>query len=278
LKSNLNATDYIATGLLESYVLGLTSSSETAEVEQYARQYPEIEAEIAALRAALEEYALTFEQAPPAALREQVLAALKNLDEPAEESETGGREIALPVTPPTMSIHRTAQFSWLMAASWAFLALSLLGNLLFYARWRSSEDRLSLAEAQNNTLAQRVDVQQARYSEELTALQDPATRKIDLKGTPDLPNARAVVYWNAPSRKVYLASGQLPAAPTGKQYQLWAIVGGKPVDAGVFNLENGLLRLKNMGAAQAFAISLEATGGSTTALGPKGPVVLAGEV
>lgn len=277
----MNAPDYIASGILESYVLGLTSSSETAEVEQYARQYPEVEAEIAALRAALEEYALTFEQEPPAALREQVLAALKNLDEPAEEAETGGREIALPVTPPTMSLQRTGQFSWLVAASWVFLALSLLGNLLLYARWRSSEERLTLAEAQNTTLAQRVDVQQSSYEavrQELALLQDPATRQIDLQGTPDLPSAKARVYWNTNSHQVYLSASRLPAPPAGKQYQLWAIVDGKPIDMGVFNLVTNSLRLKDVLNAGAFAISLEAQGGSTTQAGPQGPVVLLGKV
>ncbi len=274
---------YIASGILESHVLGLTTVAEAVEVEQLARQYPEIQAELTSLSAALEEYALAFEQEPPASLRQQVLGALEELsgNESATgdllQEEAGGKEIPLTSGAP-LGIHRSPRFTWWVAASWGLLVLSLLGNLLLYSRWRSTEDRLVLAENQNSTLARRADVQQARFNEELAFLQNPATRKIDLKGTPEAPNARATVFWNATDQTVYLASNHLHAPPAGKQYQLWAIVGGKPVDAGVFDVQTGLARLKDMAGAQAFAISLEATGGSTTEAGPKGPVVLMGGV
>ena len=57
----------------------------------------------------------------------------------------------------------------------------------------------------------------------------------------------------------------LPAAPTGKQYQLWTIVDGKPVDMGMLDPEfsNRLLRMKSSSPnAVAFAITLEKAGGS----------------
>ncbi|MCY7350972.1 MAG: anti-sigma factor [Cytophagaceae bacterium] len=281
----MNVKEYIASGILESYALGLASTEESAEVERVAQQNPEVQNEITTLRSALEEYALTFEQEAPAYLREQVLGSLAELkvgdsqftvhtSDPfkVEESETVFRN-------PQRVVPLNSQRSpWMMAASWSFLALSLLGNFLLYSRWRSSEQRLMAAETQNTTLAQRTEVQSVSYDEQLAALLDPATRRIELKGTPKSPNTRALVYWNAPQRAVYLASAQLPAPPAGKQYQLWAIVGGKPVDAGVFDIKPGLLRLKDMVAAEAFAISLEDQGGSTTQAGPKGPVVSVGDV
>jgi hypothetical protein len=63
---------------------------------------------------------------------------------------------------------------------------------------------------------------------------------------------------------VYLSSVKLPVAPEGKQYQLWAIVDGKPVDAGLLDNPETFEKMKSLGNAQAFAISLEAKGGSTT--------------
>ncbi|WP_350340234.1 anti-sigma factor [Paraflavitalea speifideaquila] len=51
---------------------------------------------------------------------------------------------------------------------------------------------------------------------------------------------------------------QQPApAPAGRQYQLWALVDGKPVDAGMLDNCDGLCQLKNIQQAQAFAITLE---------------------
>lgn len=62
-----------------------------------------------------------------------------------------------------------------------------------------------------------------------------------------------------------LTSAQLPQAPEGFQYQLWAIVDGAPVDAGLLE---GLEDWQNMkdisGEAVAFAITLEPEGGSAS--------------
>ena len=52
--------------------------------------------------------------------------------------------------------------------------------------------------------------------------------------------------------------------PSGKQYQLWAIVDGKPVDAGLITDCIGLCKMKRIDRAQAFAITLEKAGGSPT--------------
>ena len=49
-----------------------------------------------------------------------------------------------------------------------------------------------------------------------------------------------------------------------KQYQLWEIVNGKTVDAGMLDNCTGLCKLKNIPSAQAFAITLENKGGSPT--------------
>ena len=58
----------------------------------------------------------------------------------------------------------------------------------------------------------------------------------------------------------------LPAPSEEQQYQLWAIVDGQPVDAGVFDIEKGniLQQLKTISNAQAFAVTLEKKGGSPT--------------
>ena len=58
----------------------------------------------------------------------------------------------------------------------------------------------------------------------------------------------------------------MPQPQAGQQYQLWAIVDGKPVDAGMVEIDPGkaLHRMKNIPKAEAFAITLEKAGGSPT--------------
>lgn len=47
---------YIASGILEMYVLGQTSEKESKEVENYARKYPEIATELNAVQIAFLKY------------------------------------------------------------------------------------------------------------------------------------------------------------------------------------------------------------------------------
>jgi len=52
--------------------------------------------------------------------------------------------------------------------------------------------------------------------------------------------------------------------PSDKQYQLWAIVGGQPVDLGVYQTGAAMQKMKNIEGAQMFAITIEKAGGSAT--------------
>ncbi len=88
-----------------------------------------------------------------------------------------------------------------------------------------------------------------------------------LNGTPHAPDALAKIYWMKNTGEVYVDPTNLPGVPEGKQYQLWAIVDGKPVDAGMISTEKGIYhiqKMKSFGQAQAFAITLEKAGGSPT--------------
>jgi anti-sigma-K factor RskA len=91
---------------------------------------------------------------------------------------------------------------------------------------------------------------------------------IKMPSVPTSPNLTSLttVYWDSRSKDVYLLVNNLPQATTDKQYQLWALVDGKPVDAGVFDIKEGLsfVKMKNIPRAQAFAITLEKRGGSAT--------------
>ena len=54
----IDIRDYIASGVLEAYVLGDISEKERAEVESFATLHPEIKQEKEAIEVALEQYAL----------------------------------------------------------------------------------------------------------------------------------------------------------------------------------------------------------------------------
>ncbi|MBX9853539.1 MAG: anti-sigma factor, partial [Cytophagaceae bacterium] len=99
-------------------------------------------------------------------------------------------------------------------------------------------------------------------SKQLSILMDTMTTKIVLKGMPVSPASKATAYWNKNSKDVMIAVANLPAPPSDKQYQLWALKDGKPIDAGVFEMNSDMQQMKNIEGAQAFAVTLEKKGGS----------------
>ena len=111
--------------------------------------------------------------------------------------------------------------------------------------------------------------------------QNPNIKMASMKGLDVSPKSFATVYWDTTSKDVYLLINNLPRPASDKQYQLWSILDGKPVDGGMidndyFLHQNKLLiRMKNAQGAQSFAITLEKKGGNPT---PEGVMYVLGNL
>ena len=162
---------------------------------------------------------------------------------------------------------RSNKSSMLMAASLIGLVLSLGALIYFVSQNKQSQGELAVLKQQVDTLRTASAAQQQEvlaYSQTMQMMHVATYKKIELTSVPGKPSAMAQVFWNTKTKEVYIADVSLPQAPSDKQYQLWAIVDGKPVDAGVVDDCNGLCKMKNIPNAQAFAITLEKKGGSPT--------------
>ena len=118
---------------------------------------------------------------------------------------------------------RAAILPWLAAAASLVLALGI-GYAYLRERAALEQARLSLA-AQRDTIAARDSV--------IATIFAPDVFTATLAATGQAPSAR--VYWNPSHHRIVVAVFQLPPAPAGRTYQLWAIAQGKPVSLGVFN-------------------------------------------
>ncbi len=114
----------------------------------------------------------------------------------------------------------------------------------------------------------------------IAVLRDPATEIVALSGLEPAPAARARMFWNEHGGGLLVTAG-LPATPSGKTYQLWAIVGkNPPVPAGIFAVDpkgTASLRvppLSGVGKVDVFAVTLEPAGGLPA---PSGQMYLAGK-
>jgi hypothetical protein len=122
--------------------------------------------------------------------------------------------------------------------------------------------------ATKSYLAQEIKIQQASVNsanQRLNLITATSTKNITLKGMNLLDGKLATIYWNMNSSEVYFNADNLTETPAGKQYQLWAIVNGKPVDMGVIDIQNSVIsfqKMKSVKDAQAFAVTVEKAGGS----------------
>lgn len=253
----MNVQEYIESGSIESCVLGLADAGEQQELERMCATYPEVLAAREAFEASLEASAMAGAVTPPPALRESIFSALKN--------EPGTTTAPAPV----ITLEKKPSSGWkkyLAAASLILLAGSAALNIYLYNRYQRSALLYKDLLAQQQQLAENSNSIQTRLNQlenDLGRIRNPNVQPIKMTAVNN-SNSLTTVYWNPASAEVYLLVNQLPKPAAGKQYQLWAIVDGKPVDAGMIDLEpkEGLVKMKNIPKAEAFAITLEQAGGS----------------
>ncbi len=107
------------------------------------------------------------------------------------------------------------------------------------------------------------DIAMQKMNRKMEMFSNPDMQMVMLKGVEKHADSKAMVFWDKKTKEVYLNAENLPKAPEGMQYQLWAIEDGKPVNAGMYTEEKDTkIALANIPKAQAFAITLEKQGGS----------------
>jgi anti-sigma-K factor RskA len=282
----VNVQDYIESGILEEYALGVLSEAERTEVERVAREHPEVGRELQQVINGLEAYAQAHAVTPPEGMRERVLTNWQQAIRATagQEKATGKTETPTPVpfmtasavsrpengaAAPSEAVVRQlpapSRLKWLIAASVALLLLSGLGNYLLYSRLQETEANLEVAQSEQSRYAATQQAALKERDQELAVLRSADFRAVELKGTPKAPEAVARVYYNPKTKAVYVDVRNLPAPPSGKQYQLWALDNGKPVDAGVLASAtaagDSIQQMKDIASAQAFAMTVEDAGG-----------------
>lgn len=255
---------YIQSGIIESYVLGIASAEEVAELEILQLQFPEVAEAVSEFSSSIEEYSLKNAIAPPPVVKSNTMAAIK-------KEQTFPPVISLPTGAPPTAVISAKHYSILRMFAAASVILFLVSgglNLYLYKQYsqKSGDYRALLAERNSllvNNQVYQTHLRQWQSAAEMMA--DPAMAMIKMKGTAGREQNLATIFWNTTNKDVYLMPNKLPHPSKGKQFQLWALVNGKPVDAGMLSPDcEGVCKMKNIPQAQAFAITLENEGGSPT--------------
>lgn len=260
----MNTSAYIDSGILEEYVLGVVSAQERQEVDCLSHVYPEVQDELVRLEKTLEQYALLHQTPVRSGLKNEIFSQMNF--EPIAAVDTVEDNDIRPLTREYEPESSPTRPLWGLIAVAASVLLAIFATWMAYQYGAARGENEKLT-AQVNTLDERTNTlqQKAEYSEALAAnYRDPNVKIVRMPGLEKAPDSEVVALWNQQTNAVLLDVQNLPTPPTGKQYQLWTIVNGKPVDMGMIDQDfNGkLLRMKasNPNAA-AFAITLENTGG-----------------
>jgi anti-sigma-K factor RskA len=256
----VNVQEYIESGIIESYVMGLASEPERAEFERLCTLHPELLAARKKFEERLEGYASENAVIPPPEVKVKVLEAI---GKPASRAETS----SIPPKIVTMSNEKgkagTPFMPRLVAA--ASIILFLATGYLYYQTKQENKDLADRNDRLNVSLDTTRNILN-RIIDETKVVSDPNTMVVNMVGTTVAPKSSANIYWDSASSNVYLVVKNMPKLPNDKQYQLWALIDKEKVDLGVFDATDDkvILKMKNTKKAQAFAITIEKKGGSSS--------------
>jgi anti-sigma-K factor RskA len=268
----MNLQSFLQSGLLESYALGHCSPSEQEEVTSMLSQHEEARAELKNIETALEQFAQTQAVAPPDWMKGRIEDLIKPTMSPPP-SLPAPEGFATPNTPSSgFNI-----LSMLLGAS-----AIVLGTLFFNSSSKANALETDLEKAKIQL--QDCDTQKnsaQKLQQQIAHLSDPNTQKTAIKWleTGVNPDATASVYFNAKTQQAYVSQVGIPNLQANQDYQLWVIVEGNPnpLPLNLLKTDDVLANVNGFsGKAQAFAVSIEPKGGSTT--GKPTTVVMLGKV
>lgn len=243
---------YINSGILELYVYGALSDEESEEVTRILRQYPEVKTEVDEIEAALRTLSAAAAPNNPQFLINSLKTKLS--------SRTTVTQVPVKSSPAAY-------------IGWAASLLLLVG--LFYMFYQNNELRQSLQALQAEKTQMETQIADARGNVEkaqelLEVLRDRNILRIPLPGQDVSPTAYATVFWDPAANVTYIDARDLPPPPRGMVYQVWSLTLEPltPTSIGLLddfeNDENKIFALNNTNTSQAFGITLEPAGGSTS--------------
>lgn len=197
-----------------------------------------------------------------------------------EVATARGQVVTFPARPQSEppGVARFWYAPWLVAAAAAVVAVATSVGLVraraeladLRAEIVAVESRLADADLRTQRATTEARVQQ----QALDVLASPDLVRTTLDGVPPAAGARAQALLSPSRGTLVLSATGLPAPPPGRVYQLWAIIGGQAVSAGVFTpgadgLSRVIATVAFNGPPAALAVTLEPEGGVPQPTGPK---------
>jgi Anti-sigma-K factor rskA len=241
----MDINQYISSGIIEMYVLGLCSPEESTELELLRTQQPPLNEAMLKFEAELERTYLNEASQPGPAIDKKIIQVLQTLQTPVipMHAQAGNTTIK--------------KMNWLKpvaAAAIVLFAVSSIFNYTLYNKTRQQE--LAINEAKKITTLPQNDY---------AVLKTPGITPVAMYGVFPHNVCRCTLFWDKKNGKAYIMVHHLMPVNKEKSYQLWAMVNDKPVNVGMINeaIRDRFIELQNVPeGATAFTVTLENASGS----------------
>ncbi|MDT0540996.1 MULTISPECIES: anti-sigma factor [Croceitalea] len=200
---------FLDTDLLEKYLLGDTTTTETLQVERYIAMYPEVQKTYIELQDNLEAYAKLHSLKAPEGLKESILYKIR-------QQKRGASKF----------------FKYAIAAS--FAALVFAGSsYFFYNQNKNLQEENTIVTNKIKDLEMDMKVQLEDIRNQYIVLNNPNTKRYSVRGNQKAQELKAVAYVNPVKKLSYINVSNLPQLPEDKCFQMWAEVNGEMVNLGI---------------------------------------------
>lgn len=212
---------FLKSDLLNKYLVGETSMTETKEVEFFISNYPEAAEAYEKLQLNLEIIAKAGAKDIPSDVLKQILKAI---DEP-----TPAQVINL--------VHKR-KFSWYSIAASAAAVLFAFSTFMLYQK------NLKLNEENNIVVDEIFDLRSdiennnsrlTELSEQLMKLNNPDAKKYVFNGNDRAKDLKTVAYINPVDKTSMIDVITLPQLPEEQHYQIWAELQDRMVNLGILD-------------------------------------------
>ncbi|QIL40085.1 anti-sigma factor [Pedobacter sp. HDW13] len=269
-----NLKAYIESGVLELYVLGDLSPEEALQVEEMASQHLEVRDEIAAIEQAIEQYAMQNAVEPSADVETRLFEKLGlsevKVQEPFQPAPINTEEPRIIRLDESDGKVRTLRYA--LVACVALLIVSMAALFITYSKLTDAHDQIASLNLDKQKFAgvvSKLEFENQGLGNMAAMADSQEWATISMKGQAFSPTAKMKVYWNKKDKSVLInyVAMDLPKTDKEHEYQLWAMVNGKPVSLGVFGKNDStsneaLVKMPAIQEAQAFAVTIEPMGGS----------------
>ncbi|HEX7903546.1 MAG TPA: anti-sigma factor [Chitinophagaceae bacterium] len=245
----MNIREYIASGIIESYVLGLASEKEKAEFERFCAIYPELQKERTRFELSLEQTVFENVMEPPAEEKIKLFDAINQ-----QQSVALTTNAVLMDAAKKTPVQKVSSMRWAIAAS----VILLVGCGLFIISLYKKNQELQAEIAESIKTIDQLD-QKTQQIEESIVPDGAALKQAKVVMPQQAIKATVNVYWDSTTADVYLVIRDLLALQPDEKYNVWSVTNGNYNSLGLFDSPanaNLVLKINNARNADSFAITV----------------------